>query len=86
MLLACFVSGKIFKQNEMRKNFADLFAIQNGMVTPKTSVGVNGIVMGPGVAFGSGVSFGGVDLSTLVGKDLEVEAQGEVTIIKGYYQ
>lgn len=69
----------------MRKKFDDLFAIQNGMVTPKTPVGVNGIVMGPGVAFGSGVSFGGVDLTTLAAKDLEVEVQGDVTIIKGYY-
>lgn len=69
----------------MRKRFDDLFAIQNGMVTPKTLVGLNGVVMGPGVAFGAGVSFGGVDLTTFVGKDLDVEVQGNLTVINGYY-
>lgn len=70
----------------MRKNYSELFTINNGMVMPKVSIEINGVIMGPGVAFGSGVSFGGVDLTSLIGKDLEVEIKDGITSIVGYYQ
>ena len=71
----------------MRVRFSDVFDVAaNGAITPKTQVHINGVTMGPGVAFGSGVSFGGVDLASLAGKDLDVEQEGGVTHIKGHYQ
>ena len=69
----------------MRKSYSELFTINNGMVMPKVSVEINGVIMGPGVAFGKGVSFGGVDLTSLIGKDLEVELKDGITRILGYY-
>jgi len=69
----------------MRKQFNELFTIQNGMVSPKVPIHINGVTMTPGVSFGNGVSFGGVDLTQFVGKDLEVENQNGVYLIKGVY-
>ena len=54
----------------MRSHFSDLFAVKNGMVSPKVPVMINGIVMTPGVAFGGGVSFGDVNLVSFAGKYL----------------
>lgn len=69
----------------MRVHFDDIFAIQNGMVTPRVTVHINGITMGPGVSFGGGVAFGGVDLTQFVGKYLEVDVENRVYVIKGFY-
>ncbi|MDE6078964.1 MAG: hypothetical protein K2G35_02755 [Duncaniella sp.] len=69
----------------MKKRYSELFSIENGAVTPKVPIHINGITMGPGVSFGRGVLFGGVDLTALIGKDLEVEIQNGVYIITGYY-
>jgi hypothetical protein len=41
--------------------------------------------MGPGVSFGRGVMFGGMDLTTISGRDLEIEEQGGTAVIKGHY-
>lgn len=69
----------------MRVNFNDIFTVQNGVISPKVQIHINGVTMGPGISFGSGVAFGGVDLTQLVGKDLEVEVQNGVYTIKGVY-
>lgn len=69
----------------MRKRYSELFNMDNGAITPKVPIHINGITMGPGVSFGGEVLFGGVDLSQLIGKDLEVEMQDGVYVIKGYY-
>lgn len=66
-------------------HFNDLFSVQNGAVTPKVTIHINGVTMGPGVSFGGGVLFGGVDLTQYVGKYFEIEIQNGVHIIKGVY-
>jgi hypothetical protein len=46
-----------------RFTFFDVFQRNNdGSLTPRRVVSVNGVTFGPGVAFGAGVSFGGIDL------------------------
>ncbi len=69
----------------MRKHFSDLFSNQNGVITPKVTIHINGVTMSPGVSFGGGVSFSGVDLTQFIGKDLEVDVQNNVHILKGVY-
>lgn len=70
----------------MRKSFNELFTVQNGTISPKVSIRINGIEMTPGVSFGRGVSFGGVDLAQFIGKDFEVENHNGIYEIKGYYK
>jgi hypothetical protein len=69
----------------MRVPFHQIFQISNGAIMPRTQVLINGVTMSPGVMFGAGVMFGGVDLSQLVNRDLEVEFTNGVTVIKGHY-
>lgn len=70
----------------MRTSFDTIFTRNSdGSISPRVGVHINGVSMGPGVAFGRGVSFGGVDLATLQGRDLETEIQGGVYVIKGVY-
>ena len=69
----------------MRVNFNQLFSIANGAISPKTTIQIGGVTMGPGVSFGGGVSMGGVDLSQHVGKDFEVEEQNGVYVITSIY-
>ena len=71
----------------MRVPYSQIFQVNpNGSVTPRMQVQIGGVTMGPGVAFGGGVSFGGVDLAAMKGKDIEVEQQGNVIVIKGFYE
>jgi hypothetical protein len=69
----------------MRVSYFDVFSIQNGQATPKTRTRIGGVEMGPGVSFGGGVQMGGLDMAKMAGKDLEVEYDGPVTVIKGHY-
>ena len=69
----------------MKMHFNDLFIIQNGMITPKVTIQINGTTMGQGVGFGSGVSFDGVDLSQYTNSYFQVEIQNSLYIIKGIY-
>ncbi len=69
----------------MKIHFNELFTNQNGVITPKVTVHINGVTMSPGVSFTSGVSFSGVDLTQFVGKSLEVENQNGVYMIAGVY-
>lgn len=91
MALSLWVINHMFntKTNRiMRKSFSDLFIVQNGMISPKVPVNINGVIISPGVGIsaGGGVLMGGVDLSKLVGKTLDVENDGGVYVIKGYYE
>lgn len=66
-------------------HFNELFTVQNGMVTPKVTIHINGVTMGPGVSFGNGVLFGGIDLTQFIGKYFDVDIQNGVHIIRGVY-
>lgn len=71
----------------MQVPFTDVFQINaDGSVSPKTKVNIGGVVMTPGVRFTGGVSFSGVDLAAHVGKDLEIDRQGDTVVIKAVYQ
>lgn len=67
--------NRVFTKNESTNTF-----------TPTRRININGISFGPGVSFGNGVIFGGVDVHQLEGKDLAIEEQAGVWIIKGFYQ
>ena len=70
----------------MRVSFYQVFNVNpDGSVSPKVTVAIGGVTMGPGVAFQRGVAFAGVEIAAHVGKDLEVEQQGNVVVIKGIY-
>lgn len=71
----------------MRVPFHQIFQVQNdGSITPRVPVNLNGVTMTPGVSFTAGVSFGGVDVHTLRGRDLDVEQADGVYVITGYFQ
>lgn len=71
----------------MRIHFDELFTVSNGVVSPKTTIYINGITLTPGISFSSGVSFSGVDLTKFIGKYLEVERISNNTYeIKGFYE
>lgn len=70
---------------KQRVRFSEVFLIQNGMISPRVPVYINGITMGPGVGFGAGVSFGGFDIASIAGKDLDVEVRDGVVHLMGYF-
>ena len=72
----------------MRIPFSDIFRVnQDGSVSPRLPVYINGITMSPGISFGLGISFGGFDIASLRNKDLEVERRPDgIMIIKGYFK
>jgi hypothetical protein len=71
----------------MRVSFQQVFQENaDGSLSPLVQVQIGGITMSPGMAFGGGVSFGGVDLHELKGRDLDVEIQNGVYVIKGYFR
>jgi len=69
----------------MKKHFDDLFTNQNGTISPKQIIQINGVTLGPEVSFSNGVFLGGVDLTLFIGKFLEVELQNGVFVIVGVY-
>jgi len=70
----------------MRVSFSSVFqANPDGSFTPRGVVRIGGVQMGPGVAFGRGVSVGNIELAAMQGRDLEVENEGGIIVIKGHY-
>ena len=60
----------------MLVSFDQLFSIQNGMISPRVPVSINGVTMGPGVSFGGGVA---------VGRTFDVDVVGGVYVLKSAY-
>lgn len=58
----------------------------DGSLRPKQRIRVGGVELGPGVSFRKGVAFGGVDFTQFIHRDLEVETDGEILVIKGIYR
>jgi hypothetical protein len=59
---------------------------RDGSLTPKQRIRVGGVELGPGVSFRKGVAFGGVDFTEFIQRDLEVETDGQIVVIKGIYK
>jgi len=71
---------------EQRINFFQIFKVNSdSSIEPSKIVRIGGVQFGPGVRFGRGVSFSGIDLSQYIGRDLLVEEQGDVLIVKGIF-
>ena len=71
---------------EQRLNFYQIFRVNaDGSIEPLRIVRMGGVQLSPGVRFGRGVSFSGIDLSKYVGRDLLVEEQEGVFVIKGIF-
>ncbi len=70
----------------MRVPFNTIF-IQHpdGTLEPRQRIRVGGVEFGPGVRFSRGVALGGIDFTQFIGRDLEVETENEVLVIKGIY-
>lgn len=67
--------------------FLDIFTEnQDGSLTPKRSIFVNGISFGPGVTFQKGVAFGGIDFHLYKYWDIAAEEENNTLNIKGFYQ
>lgn len=71
---------------ESRQNFWTLFQqTSNNKLTPRVILNVNGVVIGPGIMLGPGSYVGGIDFHKIIGRDIAVEIQNNVYIVKGYY-
>ena len=69
-----------------RVKFSDVFFMrEDGSISPKIPISINGISMSTGVSFSRGVSMGGVNVFDLIGKDLAIEKVGNYYELKGYY-
>ena len=70
-----------------RINFNQIFDRNSttGAITPRARVRVGGVTFGQCVDFGQGVSFSGVNLSSFINNDFEVDIEGDLFIIKGIY-
>lgn len=55
------------------------------IMTSLSGFRIGGVEIGPGVSFGGGVQLGGLDMAAMAGRDLEVEYDAGVIIIKGHY-
>lgn len=70
----------------MRVPFDQIFTVTpEGQVRPKCVVQVGPARLTPAVAAGSGASFGGVKLTDLIGRELEIEEKDGIVILKGAY-
>jgi len=71
----------------MRLKFLDVFQENNdGSLTPKRQIIVNGLSFGPGVIFQKGVALGGVDFYLYKYWDISADEKEGVLDIKGFYQ
>ena len=73
-------------ERTVRMSFDELFRRNaDGMISPRLPVQIGGVTVSPGGASGRGASFGGVDLAQFLDKDLDVEIQDNVHVIKGTF-
>lgn len=70
----------------MRYRFEDIFQEnRDSSLSPRQPIYVNGVTLGPGVAFNRGVAFGGIDFFNFRTYDIEAENENGVIKIKGFY-
>lgn len=71
----------------MRYNFNQLFRENpDGSLTPRFNIKIGGVTFGPSITFTKGVSFSGINVFDFKGSDIEVEQEGDVLVIKGFYR
>ena len=72
----------------MRKKFLEVFKEnEDGSLTPKETIKIGGVMLGANsIRFSKGVAFAGVNIFDYYGKDLEVEYENEILVIKGFYK
>jgi hypothetical protein len=70
----------------MRVSFNQLFtALPDGGISPLRKARIRGIDLKPGVWIGEGISILGVEMDRLRGRDLEVEVDQGITLVKAVY-
>jgi hypothetical protein len=70
----------------MRVSFSDLFtSLPDGGISPLRKARIRGVDLKPGLWIGEGVVVPGVELISLKGRDLEVEVQHGVSLVKAAY-
>jgi hypothetical protein len=70
----------------MRVSFIQLFtALPDGAISPLRKARIRGIDLKPGVWIGEGVTVLGVDIHAIRGRDIEVELEQGVTVVKAVY-
>jgi hypothetical protein len=70
----------------MRVSFAQLFSsLPDGSISPLRKTRIRGVDLKPGVWLGEGVWVLGVDIFALKDRDLEVEVDQGVTLVKAAY-
>ena len=81
--------GNFFKAvlSMARVTFNSVFTKNaDGSLRPSQRIRIGGVELGPTVILRKGVAFGGVDFTEFINRDLEVETDGEVLVIKGIYR
>jgi hypothetical protein len=70
----------------MRISFSQLFReLPEGGFSPVRHTKIRGVDLKPGLWIGEGMGIVGVDLGTLAGRDLEVEMEQGVAVLKAAY-
>jgi len=69
-----------------RVPFSSVFIEQDGRFAPRQRIRVSGVEMGTGATFTTSTSFAGVEFSQIQGRDLDIETDGDVFVIRGVYQ
>lgn len=67
----------------MKMHFNDLFNYDNGLVTPKVHIHLNGITKVPGETIENGSSVGGLNMKPYIDRYLDVELENGVHVIRG---
>ncbi len=70
----------------MRYRFEEVFQRnEDGSLTPRRTIHVNGVTFGYGVRFNRGVAFGGIDFFNFNGLDIEADEIDDVLNVRGFY-
>lgn len=73
--MARFLFNEIFSENPA-----------DNSLTPIRTIRIGSATFGSSVTFRQGVYFGGVNVFEFKGKDIEADEEGDVLVIKGFYQ
>lgn len=68
-----------------RLSFDAVFNNIDGQLEPRQRIRVGGVTFGPGVRFSKGVALGGIDFTQFIDRDLEVETDEDLLVVKGIY-